>query len=138
MAVLKQNQFEFDEQTVLNTVLIGHKRLWDVMHEKDALYAKEDFSEDDGIKAGELEAENLLQDIYEFEKAVDLYKQALIFSANHKGALSNLANLLQQLNRYDEANNKNFVSGSFAFRVAAGGTGRRGSKKASGGERIAG
>jgi ATPase subunit of ABC transporter with duplicated ATPase domains len=57
LAVLKQNQFEFDEQTVLNTVLVGHKRLWDVMHEKDALYSKEDFSEDDGMKAGELEAE---------------------------------------------------------------------------------
>jgi len=57
MAVLKQNQFEFDNCTVLNTVLMGHKRLWDVMHEKDALYAKEDFSEEDGMKAGELEAE---------------------------------------------------------------------------------
>jgi ATPase subunit of ABC transporter with duplicated ATPase domains len=57
MAVLKQNQFEFDEITVLNTVLMGHKRLWQVMHEKDALYAKEDFTEADGIKAGELEAE---------------------------------------------------------------------------------
>ena len=57
MAVLKQNQFEFDEQTVLNTVMQGHKRMWDVMHAKDALYAKEDFTEDDGLKAGELEAE---------------------------------------------------------------------------------
>jgi ATPase subunit of ABC transporter with duplicated ATPase domains len=57
MSFLKQNQFEFDECTVLNTVLMGHKRLWDVMHEKDALYAKEDFSEEDGMKAGELEAE---------------------------------------------------------------------------------
>jgi ATPase subunit of ABC transporter with duplicated ATPase domains len=57
MAVLKQNQFEFDNCTVINTVLMGHKRLWDVMHEKDALYAKEDFSEEDGMKAGELEAE---------------------------------------------------------------------------------
>ena len=57
MAVLKQNQFEFDEQTVLNTVMQGHKRMWDVMHAKDALYAKEDFTEEDGIKAGELEAE---------------------------------------------------------------------------------
>jgi ATPase subunit of ABC transporter with duplicated ATPase domains len=57
MAVLKQNQFEFDEQTVLNTVLMGHKRMWEVMHAKDALYAKEDFTEEDGIKAGELEAE---------------------------------------------------------------------------------
>jgi len=57
MAVLKQNQFEFDEQTVLNTVMQGHKRMWDVMHAKDALYAKEDFTEEDGLKSGELEAE---------------------------------------------------------------------------------
>ena len=57
MSFLKQNQFEFDEQTVLNTVMQGHKRMWDVMHAKDALYAKEDFTEADGLKAGELEAE---------------------------------------------------------------------------------
>lgn len=57
MAVLKQNQFEFDEQTVLNTVLMGHKRLWEVMHERDAIYAKADFTEEDGMKAGELEGE---------------------------------------------------------------------------------
>jgi ATPase subunit of ABC transporter with duplicated ATPase domains len=57
MAVLKQNQFEFDNCTVLNTVLMGHKRLWDVMHERDAIYAKADFTEEDGMKAGELEAE---------------------------------------------------------------------------------
>lgn len=55
MAVLNQNQFAFDEYTVLNTVMMGHKRMFEVMHEKDALYAKEDFSEADGIKAGELE-----------------------------------------------------------------------------------
>lgn len=57
MAVLKQNHFEFDETTVLNTVLMGHERLWKVMHEKDAIYAKEDFTEEDGMKAGELEGE---------------------------------------------------------------------------------
>lgn len=57
MAVLKQNQFEFDEITVLNTVLMGHKKLWDVMHERDAIYAKTDFSEEDGLRAGELEGE---------------------------------------------------------------------------------
>src|SRR6185436_19512027 len=39
IAMLKQNQFEFDEQTVLNTVMIGHKKMWDLMHEKDAIYA---------------------------------------------------------------------------------------------------
>ena len=57
MSFLKQNQFEFDEQTVLNTVMQGHKRMWEVMHEKDALYAKEDFTEADGLRAGELEGE---------------------------------------------------------------------------------
>jgi ATPase subunit of ABC transporter with duplicated ATPase domains len=57
LAVLKQNQFEFDEQTVLNTVLMGHKKMWDVMHKKDAIYADPDATEDDYMKAGELEAE---------------------------------------------------------------------------------
>jgi ATPase subunit of ABC transporter with duplicated ATPase domains len=57
MSFLKQNQFEFDEQTVLNTVMQGHKRMWEVMHEKDALYTKEDFTEADGLRAGELEGE---------------------------------------------------------------------------------
>jgi ATPase subunit of ABC transporter with duplicated ATPase domains len=57
MAVLKQDQFEYDEQTVLNTVLMGHKKLWEVMHERDAIYAKADFTEEDGMKAGHLEAE---------------------------------------------------------------------------------
>ena len=55
MAVLAQNQFAFDEDTVLNTVLMGHKKMWKVQHERDAIYAKPDFSEADGIKAGELE-----------------------------------------------------------------------------------
>ena len=57
MAVLRQDQFQYDEQTVLNTVLMGHKKLWDVMHERDAIYAKADFTEEDGMKAGHLEAE---------------------------------------------------------------------------------
>jgi ATPase subunit of ABC transporter with duplicated ATPase domains len=57
MAVLNQNQFAFDEQTVLNTVMMGHKKMWQVMHERDAIYSKEDFTEADGIKAGELEHE---------------------------------------------------------------------------------
>jgi len=57
MAVLKQNQFEFDEQTVLNTVLMGHRKMWDVMHRKDAIYTDPEATEDDYMKAGELEAE---------------------------------------------------------------------------------
>ena len=55
MAVLAQNHFAFDDITVLNTVLMGHEKMWKVQHEKDAIYAKEDFNEADGIKAGELE-----------------------------------------------------------------------------------
>ena len=57
MAVLSQNHFEFDECTVLNTIMMGHKKLWSIMQEKDAIYAKPDFSEEDGIKASELEGE---------------------------------------------------------------------------------
>lgn len=57
MAVLKQNHFEFDQNQVLQTVIMGHKRLFEIMVEKDALYAKEDFSDEDGMKTAELEAE---------------------------------------------------------------------------------
>ncbi len=57
MSVLAQNQNAYDDQTILNTVLLGHKRLMEVQRLKDELYAKEDFSEEDGIKAGELETE---------------------------------------------------------------------------------
>ena len=55
MAVLAQNHFAFDEISVINTVLMGHEKMWKVQHERDAIYAKPDFSEADGIKAGELE-----------------------------------------------------------------------------------
>lgn len=55
MAVLKQNHFEFDEFSVLNTVMMGHTELWNIMKEKDAIYMKPDFSDADGIKASELE-----------------------------------------------------------------------------------
>lgn len=55
MAVLSQNHFAFDEYPVLDTVIMGHASLWKILKEKDALYAKEDFSEKDGIKAAELE-----------------------------------------------------------------------------------
>ncbi|MGB5007092.1 MAG: ATP-binding cassette domain-containing protein [Ferruginibacter sp.] len=55
MAVLNQNQFAFDDTTVLSTVMMGHKKMWKVMHDRDAIYAKEDFTEADGLKAGELE-----------------------------------------------------------------------------------
>ncbi|MGG3626410.1 ATP-binding cassette domain-containing protein [Bacillus gobiensis] len=57
LAVLKQNHFEYEEHEVLNVVIMGHKRLYDVMKEKDAIYMKPDFSDEDGIRAAELEGE---------------------------------------------------------------------------------
>jgi ATPase subunit of ABC transporter with duplicated ATPase domains len=57
MAVLKQNQFQFDEETVLNTVMMGHTKLWEIGKEREAIYAKADFTEEDGMRAGELEHE---------------------------------------------------------------------------------
>ena len=57
MSVLKQDHFEYDNSEVIQTVIMGNKRLYDIMVEKDAIYAKEDFTDEDGIKASELEAE---------------------------------------------------------------------------------
>ncbi|EIT86781.1 ABC transporter ATP-binding protein [Fictibacillus macauensis ZFHKF-1] len=57
LAVLKQNHFEYEEQEVLQTVIMGHARLYEVMKEKDAIYMKADFTDEDGIKAAELEGE---------------------------------------------------------------------------------
>lgn len=57
IAVLKQNHFEFDEYSVINTVIMGHKQLYDIMQEKEALYMKPDFNEEDGMKVAELESQ---------------------------------------------------------------------------------
>lgn len=57
MSVLKQDHFAFDEYTVLDTIIMGNRKLYDIMKQKDALYAKEDFTEEDGILASELEYE---------------------------------------------------------------------------------
>ena len=57
LAVLKQNQFEFDNEKVLDTVMMGHSHLWEIAKEREAIYAKEDFTEADGLRAGELEGE---------------------------------------------------------------------------------
>lgn len=57
LATLKQNHFDYEDHTVIETVIMGHARLYEVMKEKDAIYMKEDFSDEDGIKAAELEGE---------------------------------------------------------------------------------
>ena len=55
LSVLKQNHFDYEEETVLNTVMMGHNELWAILREKDTLYAKADFSDKDGMRAAELE-----------------------------------------------------------------------------------
>ncbi|MEM9340947.1 MAG: ATP-binding cassette domain-containing protein, partial [Bacteroidota bacterium] len=96
MAVLKQNHFEYDEEPVLETVLKGHKELWDIKNEKDAIYAKPDFSEEDGNRASELEAKFAEMDGWNAEsdaaallsglgiKEADHYKLMKELSGNEK------------------------------------------------------
>ncbi|WP_318556896.1 ATP-binding cassette domain-containing protein [Geobacter anodireducens] len=67
ISFLKQDQFAFDEHTVFNTVIMGNPRLYEVMHEREAIYAKAEFTEEDGIRSAELEAEFAEMDGYEAE-----------------------------------------------------------------------
>ena len=67
LAVLNQNHYGFEEHQVLDTVIMGHKRLYEIMAEKNAIYAKTDFTEEDGIRAGELEGEFAELDGWEAE-----------------------------------------------------------------------
>jgi len=67
IAVLKQDQFAYDEETVFNTVIMGHQKLYKVMSEREAIYAKPEFSEEDGIRSAELEADFAEMNGYEVE-----------------------------------------------------------------------
>lgn len=77
MATLKQNHFDYEDNTVLETVIMGHKRLYEVMKEKDAIYMKEDFSDEDGLKAAELEGEFAELDGWEAEPEAAVLLQGL-------------------------------------------------------------
>ncbi len=77
MSVLKQDHFQYDSYTVLDTVIMGNQHLYDVMKEKDALYEKEDFTDADGVKASELEAEFADMDGWEAESDVSRLIQGL-------------------------------------------------------------
>ena len=77
MSVLRQDHFAFDEYTVLDTVIMGNRHLYDVMKEKDALYEKPDFSDEDGIRASELEAEFAEMNGWEAESEVSRLIQGL-------------------------------------------------------------
>lgn len=67
IAVLRQDQFAFDEETVFNTVIMGHKRLYDVMTAREAIYSKAEFSEEDGVRSAELEGDFAEMNGYEVE-----------------------------------------------------------------------
>ena len=77
MSILKQDHFQYDAYTVLDTVIMGNQHLYDVMKEKDALYEKEDFSDEDGVRASELEAEFADMDGWEAESDVSRLIQGL-------------------------------------------------------------
>ncbi len=77
MSVLKQDHFAFEEYTVLDTVIMGNEKLYSIMKEKDALYAKEDFSDEDGIRASELEGEFAEMNGWEAESDVSRLIQGL-------------------------------------------------------------
>ena len=77
LTVLKQNHYDFEEFNVLETVIMGHKRLYDIMKEKDSIYMKEDFSDEDGIRAAELEGEFAELDGWEAEPEAAVLLQGL-------------------------------------------------------------
>ncbi len=83
MSVLKQDHFAYEEFTVLDTVIMGNRRLYDIMKEKDAIYAKEDFSDEDGIRAAELEGEFAELNGWEAESDASKLIQGLGLSDEH-------------------------------------------------------
>lgn len=96
MAVLKQNQFEFDEVTVLNTVLMGHKKMWEVMQERETIYAKADFSEEDGMRAAELEADFGEMGGYEAESNASSFLSGLgVQEAFHQSLMKDIPSNLK-------------------------------------------
>src|SRR6187397_1512443 len=96
LAVLKQNQFEFDEQTVLNTVMIGHTKLWSVMKERESIYALADFTEEDGMKAAELEGEFGEMGRYNAESdAATLLSELGVFEEYHQSLMKDIPSNLK-------------------------------------------
>lgn len=92
LAVLKQNHFEFDDYTVIDTVIMGHKLLYDIMQEKDALYMKPDFTDEDGIKVAELEAQFAELDGWQAESsAASLLSELGIDNSLHYQKMSELS-----------------------------------------------
>ena len=87
IAVLKQDQFAYDEQTVFNTVIMGHKKLYKVMAEREAIYAKPEFTEEDGIRSAELEADFAEMNGYEVESEAAVLLNGLGIPEEMRGKL---------------------------------------------------
>ena len=92
LATLKQNQFEYDEYPVIKTVMMGHKKLFSIMEERDLLYSKSDFSDEDGIRASELEGE--FAELFGWEaesEAAELLSGIGISDENHSSLMKDLS-----------------------------------------------
>ncbi|MEM7647218.1 MAG: ATP-binding cassette domain-containing protein, partial [Pseudomonadota bacterium] len=87
LSFLKQDQNAFDEETVLNTVLMGNERLYSIMKEREIIYAKPDFSEEDGIKSAELETEFAEMNGYESESEAGILLAGLGISVENNDKL---------------------------------------------------
>ena len=96
LSFLKQDHFQYDQYTVMDTVIMGNQRLFDIMKEKDAIYAKEDFTEEDGIRASELEGEFADMDGWEAESnAASLLNGLGVESEWHYATMSELPGALK-------------------------------------------
>ena len=96
LSFLEQDHFKYDEYTVLDTVIMGNKRLYEIMKEKDAIYAKEDFSDEDGIKAAELEGEFATMNGWEAEAdAANLLNGLGVEDEHHYSLMKDLTGALK-------------------------------------------
>lgn len=87
LSVLEQDHFKYDDHVVLDTVIMGNERLYQIMKEKDAIYAKEDFSDEDGIRASELEAEFAEMDGWEAESNAAMLLNGLGVGTEHHASV---------------------------------------------------
>ena len=87
LSVLEQDHFKYDDYVVMDTVIMGNERLYQIMKEKDAIYAKEDFSDEDGIRASELEAEFAEMDGWEAESNAAMLLNGLGIDTEHHYSL---------------------------------------------------
>ena len=96
LSFLEQDHFKYDEYTVLDTVIMGNKRLYEIMKEKESIYMKEDFTDEDGIKAAELEGEFATMNGWEAESdAANLLNGLGVSTEYHYSAMKDLTGALK-------------------------------------------